>query len=127
MFIVKRDGRKQPVYYDKITARNMKLAADLSVDTVSLSQTVIRGLNTGMTTRDIDKLSCESAIHRSIYEPDYGMLASRIAWNDLQKNTPSTFKEVIELLYTNYNSIKKKPNPLISMEVYKFAGRYNPS
>ena len=121
MFIIKRDGRKQQVYYDKITARNMKLAADLSVDTISLSQTVIRGLSSGMTTRDIDQLSCESAIHRSIYEPDYGILASRIAWNDLHKNTPSTFNETIELLNSNYNTIKRHPNPLISEEVYKFA------
>jgi ribonucleoside-diphosphate reductase subunit M1 len=121
MFIVKRDGRKEPVYYDKITARNMKLAADLSVDTVSLSQTVIRGLNTGMSTRDIDQLSCESAIHRSIYEPDYGILSSRIAWNDLHKNTPKTFRENIELLYRNFNTIKNKNNPLISTEVYNFA------
>ncbi len=120
MYVVKRDGRKQPIYFDKITARNLKLACDLPlVDTTSLSQTVIRGLVSGMTTRDIDLLSAESAIYRSIYEPDYGILASRIAWNDLHKNTSDTFKEVIELLHSNKNS--NKPNPLISDDIYNFA------
>lgn len=121
MYVIKRNGQREKVYYDKITARNMKLAADLSVDTVSLSQTVIGGLSSGMSTQDIDKLSCESAIYRSIYEPDYGILASRIAWNDFHKNTPNTFREAIDLLYNNWNKIKNKPNPLISKDVYDFA------
>jgi ribonucleoside-diphosphate reductase subunit M1 len=121
MFVIKRDGRKEKMYYDKITARNMKLASDLSVDTSALSQTVIAGLVSGMTTRDIDQLSCESAIYRGIYERDYGILASRIAWNDLHKNTPSTFKEAITLLYNNFDRVKNKHNPLISLEIYNFA------
>ena len=124
MYVVKRDGRQQPVFYDKITARNKQLASDLSVDTAALSQTVIRGLNSGMTTRDIDRFSAESAIHRSIYEPDYGILASRIAWNDLHKNTPETFNDCIDILYNNFNQFKKKPNPLISEDVYTFAKQH---
>lgn len=121
MYVLKRNGQKEKMYYDKITARNMKLAADLSVDTGSLSQTVIGGLVSGMTTRDIDQLSCESAIYRSIYERDYGVLASRIAWNDLHKNTPNTLKEALTLLYNNYNKVKKRRNPLISKDTYEFA------
>jgi len=121
MYVIKRNGQKEKMYYDKITARNMKLAADLSVDTDSLSQTVIGGLASGMTTRDIDQLSCESAIYRGIYEPDYNILASRIAWNDHHKNTPNTFREAMDLLYNNFDSIKKRRNPLISKDVYEFA------
>lgn len=121
MYIIKRDGRKEKMYYDKITARNMKLAADLSVDTGSLSQTVIGGLVSGMTSRDIDQLSCESAIYRGIYERDYGILASRIAWNDLHKSTPKTFREAITVLYNNYDKLKNKHNPLISKECFDFA------
>lgn len=120
MYIVKRNGQKQKVYYDKITARNMKLAADLSVDTTLLSQKVISGLASGMTTRDIDKVSCESAIFSSIYEPDYAILASRIAWNDLHKNTPSTFNAAIDMLKSNVDK-ENNPNPLISKRVYDFA------
>jgi ribonucleoside-diphosphate reductase alpha subunit len=124
MFIIKRNGKKSPVQYDKITDRNIKLSLDLSVDTVALSQTVIRGLSSGMTTRDIDQLSCESAIHRSIYEPDYGTLALRIAWNDLHKNTKNSFSETIDVLNSNRNIIKNKLNPLISKDVYDFAKKH---
>lgn len=120
MFVIKRDSTRQPVFYDKITARNIKLAHDLNVDTTSLSQSVIKGLSSGMSTRDIDRLSCESAIHRSIYEPDYGVLASRIAWNDLHKNTPHSFREVLTLLYNNKN-FRGEANPLVSENIYNFA------
>ena len=121
MYVIKRNGQHEKLYYDKITARNMKLASDLSVDTQLLSQTVIRGLISGMTTREIDQLSCESAIYRSIYEKDYGILASRIAWNDHHKNTPDTFRKTIDLLYNNYDKERKRPNPLLSKECYEFA------
>lgn len=121
MYIIKRDGRKEKVLFDKITARNMKLAADLSVDTISLSQTIIGGLVSGMTTQEIDQLSSESALYRSIYEPDYGVLASRIAWNDLHKNTPNTYRECLDLLYNNLNTTTNTPNPLISKDIYDFA------
>jgi len=121
MYVIKRNGQREKVYYDKITARNMKLAADLSVDTTSLSKSFIMGLSTGMSTRDIDRLSCESAIFRSIYEPDYAKLASRIAWNDLHKNTPNTFREAADILYNNHNMVTGKHNPLLDEEIYKFA------
>ena len=121
MYVLKRNGQKEKMYYDKITARNTKLACDLNVDTSSLSQSVIKGLASGMTTRDVDKLSCESAIYRSIYERDYGILASRIAWNDLHKTTPFSFKECITLLYNNVDKITNKHLPLMSKEIYEFA------
>lgn len=124
MYVIKRNGKSEKVYYDKITARNMKLAADLDVDTGSLSQNVIGGLRSGMTTRDIDNLSAQSAIYRSIYEPDYGILASRIVWNDHHKNTPATFKGCIDALYNNYNKAKNTPNPLIAPEIYEFANTH---
>lgn len=122
MYVIKRNGKQTPLLFDKITQRNQKLANDLPhINTESLSQSVIAGLKSGMTTHDIDVLSCENAIHKSIYEPDYGILASRIAWNDLHKRTPETFKETIEILYNNKNKINGKPNPLIHPMIYEFA------
>ena len=119
MYVINRKGVHVPVSYDKISSRNEELAEDLSVDPTELSQSIISGLKSGMTTREIDTLSCESAIHRSIYEPDYGILASRIAWNDFHKNTPSTFSDCIDILVNNVS--RGKPNPLISREIYDFA------
>lgn len=121
MFVIKRDGQKQPMLFDKITERNQKLAKDLDIDATSLSMSVIQGLKSGMTTREIDLLSCENAIYKSTYEPNYAILASRIAVNDLHKTTPQTFRECIEELQNNTNDVNNSSNPLIDEKIYNFA------
>jgi ribonucleoside-diphosphate reductase alpha subunit len=126
MFVKKRDGTTEPMLFDKITKRNQNLSEDLDIDPTSLSMSVIQGLRTGMTTREIDSLSCESAIYKSTYEPNYAILASRIAVNDLHKTTPSTFKECVQLLHSNVNKVNDAVyyNPLIDELVYQFALKY---
>lgn len=121
MYVIKRNGEKQELLFDNITRRNQKLANDLNIDTTSLSMSVIQGLKSGMTTREIDFLSCENAIYKSTYEPNYAILASRIAVNDLHKTTPKTFHECIDKLYNNINKLNNQPNPLIDENVYRFA------
>lgn len=113
MFVIKRDGTKEKVYFDKITARNLKLASDLNINPEELSVEVIKGLKNGMTTRDIDRLSCETCVSKSIYELEYGILATRIAVNDLHKNTPNTFNEYLQLI-----------KHLLQDRVYNFATKY---
>ena len=98
MFVIKRDGTQEKIFFDKITARNLKLASDLNINPEELSQEVIKGLSNGMTTREIDNLSCENSLSKSIYEPEYGILATRIAVNDLHKTTPNTFSEYLQLV-----------------------------
>ena len=66
-----------------------------------------------MTTREIDLLSCENAIYKSTYEPNYAILASRIAVNDLHKTTPYTFLECIEKLHKNITF-----NPFTTFDIY---------
>lgn len=124
MYVIKRDGQRQEMLFDNITRRNQKLAHDLNIDTTSLSMSVIQGLKSGMTTREIDLLSCENAIYKSTYEPNYAVLASRIAVNDLHKTTPSTFRDCIDKLHTNINKVNGISNPLIDMNIYKFALQY---
>lgn len=124
MYVIKRNGEKQVMLFDNITKRNQKLSKDLNIDTTSLSMSVIQGLKSGMTTREIDYLSCENAIYKSTYEPNYAILASRIAINDLHKTTPNTFRECIEKLHKNINKINNQSNPLIDDKVYDFALKY---
>ena len=121
MYVIKRNGDKQELLFDNITRRNQKLAKDLNIDTTSLSLSVIQGLKSGMTTREIDFLSCENAIYKSTYEPNYAILASRIAVNDLHKTTPKTFLECIHALYNNINVVNNTSNQLIDEKVYRFA------
>ena len=63
MFVVKRDGRKEPIMFDKITARIRKLNYGLNplVDPVRVAMRVIEGLYDGVTTSELDNLAAEIA------------------------------------------------------------------
>jgi ribonucleotide reductase alpha subunit len=110
MYVQKRNGESEPVYFDKITARNNKLAKEfnLDIDTTSLSMEVIKGLKSGMTTREIDQLSCECASIKSVYEPDYEKLAIAICIDDLHKTTPKKFSLSYEFLKSMYRDSVKE-------------------
>ena len=59
--VIKRDGRKEPVMFDKITARVRKLCYGLNdlVDPVKVAMRVIDGLYDGVTTSELDNLAAE--------------------------------------------------------------------
>ena len=63
MDVVKRDGHKEPVMFDKITDRIKKLCYGLNdlVDAVKVTMRVIEGLYDGVTTSELDNLAAETA------------------------------------------------------------------
>lgn len=99
MYVIKRNGEKEPFYFDQITMRNEKLCEDLGVDPTLISQKVINNLYTGIKTSDIDILSAETALYISVYEPKYEILAKRIAISNLHKITEKSFSKVTSKLY----------------------------
>ena len=103
MFVVKRDGRKEAVKFDKITARIKKLCYGLhpSVDPTKIAMRVIEGVYDGVSTSQLDNLAAEVAATNAVNHPDYALLASRIAVSNLHKNTKKSFTEVMSDLY-NY-------------------------
>ena len=122
MYVVKRDGKKQPVSFDKITKRIVKLCDGLNkqyVDPVVVAQGVVRGLFSGVTTSELDNLASETAAYMSTEHPDYAKLASRIAISNLQKDTPGTFSEVIEMLYAYIDPKSNLPAGFISDPLYQ--------
>jgi len=124
MYIIKRNGKREQVEFDKITIRNNKHAQErgINVDSViSLSKSVINGMKPGMTTRELDALSCENAICMSTYDPEMADLALDIAIDDLHKETPKTFKECIILEHNNFNKQTNKANPLLNDKIFAFA------
>ncbi|OMP31996.1 ribonucleoside-diphosphate reductase subunit alpha [Mangrovimonas sp. DI 80] len=120
MYVVKRDGRKEPVMFDKITARVRKLCYGLNelVDPVKVAMRVIEGLYDGVTTSELDNLAAEIAATLTTAHPDYARLAARISVSNLHKNTKKTFSEVMQDLYTYVNPRTGKKAPLLSEEVY---------
>ena len=120
MYVVKRDGRKEPMMFDKITARVRKLCYGLNelVDPVKVAMRVIEGLYDGVTTSELDNLAAEVAATLTTAHPDYARLAARISVSNLHKNTKKTFSEVMHDLYTYVNPRTGKDAPLLSDEVY---------
>ena len=121
MFVKKRDGRKEPIMFDKITARVRKLCYGLNelVDPVKVAMRVIEGLYDGVTTSELDNLAAEIAATLTTTHPDYAKLAARISVSNLHKNTKKSFSEVMDDLYNYINPRTAKKAPLLSDEVYK--------
>jgi len=121
MFVLKRDGRKEPVMFDKITARVRKMCYGLNnlVDPVKVAMRVIEGLYDGVTTSELDNLAAETAATMTVQHPDYAQLAARIAVSNLHKNTKKTFSEVMTDLYNYVNPRTGNKAPLLSNQTYK--------
>ena len=120
MYVVKRDGRKEAVKFDKITARIVKMCYGLDplVSPEGVAMKVIEGLFDGVTTTQLDNLAAEVAAAKTIDHPDYALLASRIAVSNLHKETKKTFSEVMHDLYTYIDPKTGENAALLSDEVY---------
>ncbi len=103
MQVIKRNGKREEVSFDKITARVKKLVYGLSdhVNPIKISMKVIEGLYDGVNTSDLDNLAAETSATMAAIHPDYALLASRVAISNLHKNTNKSFSETMEALY-NY-------------------------
>lgn len=121
MHVLKRDGRKESVKFDKITARIQKLCYGLSnlVDPTAVAMRVIQGVYDGVTTSELDNLAAEVAASLTVKHPDYAQLAARIAVSNLHKNTEKSFSETMKLLYTYVNPKTGKKAPLVADDVYE--------
>ncbi len=120
MNVVKRDGRREPVMFDKITDRIRFLCYELNelVDPVKVAMRVIEGLYDGVSTSELDNLAAETAASMTITHPDYAQLAARIAVSNLHKNTTKSFSETMTEMYHYVNPRTGKKAPLLSEEVY---------
>ena len=121
MYVIKRDGKKEPIMFDKITARIKKLCYGFNelVDPVRVAMRVIEGLYDGVTTSELDNLAAEIAATMTTTHPDYASLAARISVSNLHKNTNKSFSSTMKDLHTYVNPITGKKAPLLSDEVYK--------
>lgn len=121
MFVIKRDGRKESVKFDKITARIEKLCYSLNskfIDPTKVAMKVIEGLYDGVTTTELDNLAAETAASMSTIHPDYSLLASRIAVSNLHKNTTKSFSATMGMLYNYVEPKTGQKAPLLDDEVY---------
>ena len=93
MYVVKRDGRKEAVKFDKITARIIKMCYGLDplVSPEAVAMKVIEGIYDGVTTSDLDNLAAEVAAAKTIDHPDYALLASRMLYQTYTRRPKEFF------------------------------------
>ncbi len=121
MYVLKRDGRKETVKFDKITARIQKLCYGLSpfVNPTTVAMKVIEGIYEGVSTSELDSLAAEVSASMTTRHPDYAQLAARIAVSNLHKNTNKSFSETMKSLHEYVNPKTGLHSQLISDEVYE--------
>jgi len=119
MNVLKRNGKKETVKFDKITARIQKLSYGLSplVDVIEVTKKVIEGIYDGVTTTELDNLAAETAASLTTKHPDYALLASRIAVSNLHKNTEKSFSATMRRLYNYTDSATGRKMPLLADDI----------
>lgn len=121
MLVIKRDGRRESVRFDKITARIENLCYELDpkfIQPIEVAKKVIDGLYDGVTTSELDNLAAEVCASLTVKHPDYAILAARIAISNLHKTTSQSFSNTMKRLYTYVNPITGENAALIDPEVY---------
>ncbi len=121
MLVIKRDGHRESVKFDKITARIEKLCygLDKHINPVEVAMKVINGLYDGVTTIELDNLAAEIAATMTTRHPDFAKLAARIAISNLHKVTSKSFSNTMKRLYTYVDPKTGQNAPLISKETWK--------
>jgi len=112
MKVITRSGQKEPVKFDLITNKITALASEcndyttlgipwkkLNVDPVFIAQKICSLIYDGITTAQLDDFSASFSATLFKKEPDYLILASRIAINNHHKNNKITFTELCNKLY----------------------------
>jgi len=126
MFVIKRNKEKEIVSFDKILQRikNTGLEANIHVNYTALTMKVIDQLYDGISTTQIDEVTADQCASLSSTHPDYNTLAGRIIISNHQKNTLSSFTQVVSLLY-QFKDKHHIASPLVSHELYEFVMKNN--
>ncbi len=121
MQVIKRNGKRESVKFDKITARIQKLSYGLSplVNVIEVAKKVVDGIYDGVTTTELDNLAAETAASLTTTHPDYAVLASRIAVSNLHKNTIKSFSQTMKKMYNYLDPITGRKLPLLADDVYE--------
>lgn len=122
MYVIKRDGRHEPVSFDKITKRIQSLCNGLDerfIDPIFIAKQVCSSVISGISTAKLDVISANVASSYISKHPDYSILASRLLISNLHKSSPDKFSKAVELMYGYVNPKTGEHSPKVSTEVYQ--------
>lgn len=121
-YVVKRDGTRQEMRFDKISARIERFCYGLDADFVdpsAISQSVIENVHSGVTTTQIDDLVAEKCAINAFKHPDFSILAGRIAVSNLHKQTKDSWAETVKDLYNHRTEKTGDHAPMVSKDFYE--------
>ena len=111
MQVVKRDGRKADVSFDKVLRRISRESYGLSVNSTAVARDVLGQIYDGVKTCELDEFAAILCANLSTQHPDYAILAARLTISNHQKNTEPSFSTVVTILS---NQVMPKTNERIS-------------
>jgi ribonucleoside-diphosphate reductase alpha subunit len=119
MCVIKRDGVREPVSFDKVLERIRRAATGLPVDYTRLAQLVLAEIHDGVHTTDLDELAARLAISYMSVNPAWGTLAAQIIISNCQRSAPRTFTDAMELLAAVVDA-RGSPAPALAADVLAF-------
>ncbi len=93
MHVIKRDGTKEPVSFDKVLERIRRAARGLSVNYTRLAQLALAEIHDGVHTSELDELAARLAVSYMTTHPDWGTLAAQIIISNCQRSAPKRFSD----------------------------------
>ena len=126
MQVLKRNGSKETVSFDKVLTRVRKAARGLAVNPDALAQQVLSQIYDGVKTSELDELTAQLAAGLSTLHPDYGTLSARIVVSNHHKNTSPSFSDVVNTLANQQMPATKEDTSLLNTEFVRFVRLHGP-
>ena len=126
MQVLKRNGSRESVSFDKVLQRVRKAAKNLNVNPDALAQQVLSQIFDGVKTSELDELTAQLAAGLSTLHPDYGTLAARISISNHHKNTSSSFSDVVNVLSHQIMPATGEPASLLGNDFVQFVRLHGP-
>ena len=98
MQVIKRNGSKEDVSFDKVLNRIRIVAEGLEVNPTLIAQRTLLRIYDGVKTSELDELAAQLSISLMTTNLDYGILASRMAISNHHRNTSDKFTDVVKSL-----------------------------
>ncbi len=124
MQVLKRDGSKEDVSFDKVLNRIRIAAEGLEVNPTLIAQRTLLRIYDGVKTSELDELAAQLSISLMTTNPDYGKLASRIIISNHHRNTSDKFSKVVfELANQTLKKTGEKVSN-VSVELIELCEKY---
>jgi len=119
MNVIKRDGSKVEMSFDKILHRIKRIGEEenIKINFSALVMKIIDQLHNDISTTQIDELMAEQCASQSTLHTDYGILASRLIVSNYHKNTEPLFSKVMKQLY-HFKDVNGVSVPMINDKIH---------